>query len=314
MHPMSVSRSHLGHDDLSDRPPARKHKGQARYAVLPELGGVEMLRARFTTHHFSRHFHEGYALGIIEDGALGFRYRGAEVTAPRGAVNLVVPGEAHNGYAAADQGWSYRMLYLPADLVRRVAAQGDSRDDHGGGNGTVGRDLPFFASGVLDDADLARRVHAVHRLLEAPDAPLLEKEIKLHSLVATWIDRHADRAVPWPRPGNEHGAVRRAREYLHANLERDVALAELARAAHLSPFHLARVFESETGIPPHAYLIQIRLARAKEMLGARDTGHRIADIAAATGFADQSHLTRLFKRRYGVTPGAFRKIVQTPHA
>ena len=84
-------------------------------------------------------------------------------------------------------------------------------------------------------------------------------------------------------------------------------LAELARMAGLSPFHLVRVFEKRLGITPHAYLTQTRVERARQRLA---TGGRIADIAVDCGFSDQAHLTRLFKRQTGITPGKYRKIVQ----
>lgn len=103
-----------------------------------------------------------------------------------------------------------------------------------------------------------------------------------------------------------------AREFLEANAEQDVSLVRLAAVAGLSPFHLVRVFREAVGLPPHAYLDQVRVERAKGLLSA---GLPIARAAAEAGFADQSHLTRRFKRLVGVTPGQYRagsKNVQDP--
>nr|BBH92096.1 hypothetical protein KTA_02950 [Thermogemmatispora argillosa] len=77
-------------------------------------------------------------------------------------------------------------------------------------------------------------------------------------------------------------------------------MTQLARVTGLSPFHLAHTFHQVMGLPPHAYLNQLRLEQAKQLLLA---GHPIATVAYAVGCADQSHLTRQFKRIYGVTPG-----------
>jgi AraC-like DNA-binding protein len=93
-----------------------------------------------------------------------------------------------------------------------------------------------------------------------------------------------------------------AREYLEDNLGRSVPLEELARLANLSPFHLARVFRDEVGMPPHAYQTQARLGCARSLLL---RGWPPARVAQETGFADQSHLTRRFKRLVGVTPGRY---------
>ncbi|MDY6953262.1 MAG: AraC family transcriptional regulator, partial [Thermodesulfobacteriota bacterium] len=118
---------------------------------------------------------------------------------------------------------------------------------------------------------------------------------------------HADAPPPLGTVGRERKRVKRAREYMEAHFHEDISLHQLASLAHLSPFHFVRVFRKELGLPPHAYLTQVRVNRAKALLA---KGSKIADTAFDTGFADQSHLTRHFKRITGVTPGQYRKIVQ----
>lgn len=264
--------------------------------ALPQLGGVELLRARYVTQTFSRHFHEGYALGCIEAGAMGFRYLGQNVVAARGQVNLVVPGEAHDGHGAAPEGWAYRMFYLKPEVLAEAAGEILSRPT-----------LPDFRMGVIDDPALAARVRYTHRLLERPQTPLMEKETCLMALLAEWIGRWAEERGGSSRHGREHRAVARAREVIREEYSADLSLAALALAAGLSPWHLVRVFERATGVTPHAYLTQVRVERARQQLAGPD---RIADIACECGFADQAHLTRLFKRQTGMTPGNFRKNLQ----
>lgn len=107
-----------------------------------------------------------------------------------------------------------------------------------------------------------------------------------------------------PPPGNEPRAVARARELLESQLADPPSLEALAAAVNLSPFHFARVFRQATGLPPHAWLKQRRLSRARELL---KSGLPASEVAFALGFADQSHLSRQFKQAYGVTPGAYRQ-------
>ncbi|QGY39974.1 helix-turn-helix domain-containing protein [Pseudodesulfovibrio cashew] len=263
---------------------------------LPFWGGVEVLRARFVTQRFSKHSHEGYALGCIEDGAMRFRYRGESVVAPRGQVNLVVPGEPHDGHGADESGWAYRMFYLDPGALLEAAG------------GLMRRPgMPHFRAGVLDDPQLAAWVDMTHRALSSPDVSSMEKETRLLWLLTHWISRHADERGEWPKRSNEHGAVNRAREIIRARFGEDLPLGELAREAGLSPFHLVRVFEKQLGMTPHGYLTQTRVERAREQLSGNG---RLADIAAACGFSDQAHLTRLFKRQTGLTPGKYRKMLQ----
>ncbi|MDF1506423.1 helix-turn-helix transcriptional regulator, partial [Roseisolibacter sp. H3M3-2] len=93
-----------------------------------------------------------------------------------------------------------------------------------------------------------------------------------------------------------------ARALLGEGFARPLSLAALADAAQLAPARLARAFRAEVGLPPHAYLELVRVEQAKSRLR---RGDPIADVAFATGFADQSHLTRRFRRVVGVTPGVY---------
>ncbi|MBW4040357.1 MAG: helix-turn-helix transcriptional regulator [Acidobacteria bacterium] len=107
--------------------------------------------------------------------------------------------------------------------------------------------------------------------------------------------------LPDARPEKE--LIRRVRDYIEAYYPRNISLADLSTAVETSPFHLLRTFRREVGLTPHGYLIQVRVEAAKRLLRSR-TG--IADVAGRTGFTDQSHLTRHFKRLTGVTPNRYR--------
>lgn len=109
------------------------------------------------------------------------------------------------------------------------------------------------------------------------------------------------------RPARPHRAVVRASEFIHDNYARGLRLADIAAAAHLSPFHLIRMFRKSTGKTPHQYLIQVRVNMARSLLSAGAGSGSLADIAAAVGFVDQSHLTRHFKRVLGLTPKQVRQ-------
>lgn len=251
------------------------------------------LAARYRHQRFSRHIHQDYALGVIEAGALAFRYRGSRVVAPAGSVNLVQPGVPHDGEPALPQGWRYRMLYLPPTALAMVLPE-DAPP-------------PTFGPGVIEDATLAAMVADTHRLLFSPQASELARQTRLLALMSAWIGRFAEHPPDTPPPGPEPRAVRLVLDIVAARYAENITLAALSAATGLSPWHLARVVTRTTGLPPHAHLLERRLDAARAALAGRA---RLADIAAATGFADQSHLTRAFLARFGLTPGAYRKIVQ----
>ena len=97
-------------------------------------------------------------------------------------------------------------------------------------------------------------------------------------------------------------AVSDAVRFIDANYARELSLADIGEAARLSPFHLARVFKKATGVSPHRYLVQVRVNAARTLLTSGAGRRSLADVAAAVGFSDQSHLTRQFKRVLGLTP------------
>ena len=270
---------------------------KAKLWRVPELGNLELLRARFRKQRFGRHYHDGYAIGVIEGGALGFEYLGEHLVALPGNVNLAVPGEPHNGFAAEDQGWRYRMFYLPAQLLERAASEVADKPVR----------PPFFRQGVIEDPHLAGQIRSLHMALESPGISILEAETRLLDTLAHMVLRHAEDKLGLGFKPTSHSAVEKAVEYLEAHYQVNPSLESLSRVAGLSRFHFLRVFHKQMGLPPHTYLTQVRIRRAKELLY---QGLTIADVALDTGFTDQSHLNRHFKRLVGVTPGAYSNSIQ----
>lgn len=264
---------------------------------VPLLANSELLAATQRTQRFPRHTHEQYAIGVVEQGALGFFYRGEQVVAPAGSINLCIPGEAHTGEPASAEGWSYRMFYFDAAILQRIATTVADRPSP----------LPIIQAGVLADPAIAQQLHHAHRQLEEPHTPLLTQESVLLEVLAQLLWRYADNPPAIPQVGQEAYAVTQIKQYIDECFSEDIPLSTLAALTHLSPYHLIRVFRAAVGVPPHAYLRQVRVQQAKTLLAA---GHPIAEVALAVGFADQSHLHRWFKRLWGVTPAQYRNSVQ----
>jgi AraC-like DNA-binding protein len=265
----------------------------ANYAAAGAFG-VELLHAHFERHVYERHSHEGYAIGVTETGVQAFHCRGALHASTTGMIMAFNPDEPHDGHAGIPEGFTYRMLYLPPETVRGVLA--DARDGRPA-------ELPFARAPLIRDGVLARRVQALHQAL-SDGAPTLECEALLRDTCLRFAACHADglfaSANTVLRPNL--AALRRARDFLRESLADDVTTADLADLAGMSRFHLCRAFARTFGLPPHAYQLQLRLADAKRQLAA---GQPPAEVAAAIGFADQSHLTKRFKGAFGITPGQF---------
>jgi AraC-like DNA-binding protein len=256
---------------------------------LPAFGGIDMVHATYTAHAFSPHLHEVFAMGVITRGANKLACRGATHVVRTGQMVVIEPGEIHTGEPVGKTGWTYRMLYPAADVVRAAAG----RDE------TTG-DTPHFRSTLIDDPRCADEFVRLHHQLESSSSEL-EQESRILTFLRGFVATHAGGCAE-PPPGRDHRAIAIVRDYLHAHYNRPVRLATLAELTDLSPFHLIRVFRAGVGLPPYSYLEQVRIARAQAMLS---RGVSVSRVAFATGFSDQSHLTRHFKRIVGMTPGQY---------
>jgi len=247
-------------------------------AWRPNVPGLaEVLHAHFTEHAYPAHVHGEWTLLLVDAGGVDYTLDGHRQQAVTQRLTVLPPYVSHDGRAAGPGGFDKRVLYvderwLPASLVGAAVR-----------------------SPSLADPELTRAVAAVHRSLDDP----LEAEARL-ALVTERIGLHLSTAEPRHRD-RDPGLARLVR----ARLDDDDAVTLDALAGELGthPSHLVRAFRREYSLPPHRYVVGRRLDRARRLLL---DGLPIAEVAAATGFHDQSHLTRHFRALLGTTPGAFR--------
>ena len=253
---------------------------------------VDCLTATFRKHRYALHAHETFVIGAITSGCGTLWLQGTRHRASPGDLTLLNPEDVHDGTPHDDTGYSYRVTYPSAPLVRRLAAE------------ITGHEVqPHFRCRVIRDPAAATRLVAAHLALETSGWSLGTEEALLLAY-ACCLERHAEGFRPEAPRGREQQRVSRVKSMLEDQAtSSDVCLADLAGEVGVSRFHLIRMFRNEAGTTPHAYLVGRRIEAAKRRLR---RGEAPIAVASATGFADQAHLTRVFKARVGVTPGAYR--------
>lgn len=241
-------------------------------------GGVELQHGRNVAHAFTPHFHAEYQILVMLGGDLRLLLGVDEYAVAPGQICVVNPRDVHGGRSEG-WGWECRNFYVPPDFIR--AAIGSA---------------PRFPYPVIDDPPVARALVKAHRLgLSAPSA--LAADAAIVEALAALFKAHAGadvRAAPAVSAG-----VAAAVAHLREHFAEAVRVETLARIAGLSLYHFLRVFSRETGLTPHAFQNQLRLAYAKKQLA---QGAPAARAAAEAGYYDQSHLIRALRRSHGLTP------------
>ncbi|ASP40837.1 AraC family transcriptional regulator [Bacterioplanes sanyensis] len=256
------------------------------------LGGLELLRARYETRTFGKHSHEGFTIGVIEQGAQSFYRTGGQHIAPAGTVILVNADEVHDGHAQTHGGWAYQALYpLPDQLAQLTESL------------TQGRmSTPYFPQPVAYDPQLAHALRLAMNASSDEYCSRLQRETLMADALQQLIVRHGRHRPPVAQTPRAQRQVEQVKSFLDEHPTADLSLHELAQMASLSPYHMARAFKRQYGLPPHAYQIQVRLRRARQLLR---LGLAATQVAHDCGFHDQSHLHRHFVRAMGTTPGQY---------
>lgn len=252
---------------------------------------INSLQAYYVKYSYPRHSHDQYVICLIERGVQSFLHKGTKYITPPSGLIMINPGVIHTGEPATEQGFLLRSLYPTVASMQAVAAELTGR------SGVI----PYFKEVRVDDPVMTHAFIALHDSLKRKDDPLAA-ESHLMTTMAELIRRYADLRPPERPPGHERRAIRHAREYLESHFAQSISLTELANHVSLSPYYLLRVFRREVGLPPHAFLQDVRIRRAQELI---EQGRPLAEVALSTGFSSQSHLTRRFKHVVGETPGRY---------
>lgn len=264
-----------------------KKQGLAFSWLVDDLEGVVCFRATAMRHNYGRHCHEAYALGVIEAGVGGNHCRGADHYSVPGSIVVMNPGETHTGYSVGDAPLTYRMFYIPSQTLINTLPENAA--------------APYFETICVIDKPWARKLLQLHCCLELSADPM-EKQARFYQTLVAFSTRFGHNC-PQIEAGNESYAIRQVKAFLHANYALPVTIDTLARLTQLNRTYLIRSFTKTVGIPPYAYLTQVRVEKAKQLLA---DGLSPVQTALEVGFADQSHLNRHFKKLTGTTPRLYR--------
>jgi AraC-like DNA-binding protein len=237
-------------------------------------------------HHFPRHSHDQFGVGVMVSGGQRSWSGVGTVRASAGDVIMVNPGEIHDGAPLDGTAREWRIIYLDPAIVAREA------NEEFAGPAEIVRP-------VAHDPVLAWCLTELFDSVIGGNSEPLEREEKMLRSIIWLFRRHG---VAKFMSGGSSPSVARAVKRIDSAPERQVSLTELAALSGVSRFQLLRAFSRDLGITPHAYVIQRRVLLAQRFLA---DGQTPTEAAMQAGFSDQSHMTRAFVRRVGITPGCY---------
>lgn len=253
----------------------------------PDLPYLEIRHSIYKGCSFSKHMHDTLSVGAILSGKGDVFIQNANHEIRKGDVIVIPPGVIHSCNPNSASKWEYLMAHIQEDWLTGS--------------------LPDFTDILRKSAltkPILRKESVFHSFLDfyeslqtAPEK--LEKEERMIRMLALVFSHFGD--------SNDRGAstdpkpyfIEEMKHFLSENLDQKVSLEQLSKLTKVSPFYLLRSFSRHVGIPPHAYLLQVRINLARKLIR---EGGSLVDVALGTGFFDQSHFTKAFKRSVGLTP------------
>ena len=236
---------------------------------------------------YDKHSHAHFSIGAITGGHSHYLNQRSRQEVGPGSLVLMNPEEVHACNPIADQPWSYLMFYLDTDWLRSQQEEAGLGSEFRPFDMTASRD-PLLYQGLQ---------HLHHQLVEAPDP--LAREVACHLFSRQLLARLTP--ARWDDRPPQH--LQRAAELMQDDSASPLSLSQLSAVAGLTPSHFVRAFSQHYGMTPHAYLLDRRIRHARTLL---KQGQPLAEVALASGFADQAHFQRQFKRRVAATPGQYR--------
>jgi AraC-like DNA-binding protein len=272
----------------------------------PQLEGLALFTSTLAKHQHDLHAHGALAVIQLTQGAKSYCVEGRRLPVHEGQIAIANPGELHGCEYVDDQPWAHRTWYASAALVETLSLE-------------LGlRARAEIGGPVVSDAATCRHIRQLHERAQqeagnlTDDADALNQECAALLGLVHMLNAHGHARTPRrsERPERLDDAKRRVDkciDIMRAAPSAPLGLAALAQEVGVSRFQVVRDFARVLSMTPGDYLRTLRMETAKSLLA---TARTIGDVAAAAGYSDQSHFSRVFRKVYGITPMAYASLVR----
>ena len=253
---------------------------------------IEAYRFKGIMQKFPAHFHEYYVIGYIEEGQRYLVCKGEEYIINPGDLLLFNPYDTHSCEQIDGKTLDYRCINVKPEVMKKIVLEI---------NGT--NNLPYFKPNVLYQSEFVSNLKELHLKISQDESEFKKEELFLY-FMEELIQMYSDLTITPPASETSH-EINTICNYLEGNYTKTITLNDLSDLTGWSKYHLLRSFTKHRGISPYSYLETIRINHAKKLL---EQGVKPIEVTFLTGFSDQSHFTKFFKRQIGLTPKQYLRI------
>lgn len=253
---------------------------------------IELLSASFNKFSYAKHWHDEFAIGLIQKGAEGLDFNGSKISIPANNIVAINPGEVHTGFSASNIGWTYRMFYFDVSLIKEILQDRNIYN------------LSSFVNLSIHDPKLFNKFLSLHIALEEEHFKLKKDSLIVESITeifSTYTSSKFDKT----KTHKDFRINTLIREYIIDNFSQNISLDELSLLFKRDKYQLIRNFKSQFNISPHQFHNFLKIQKSKILL---EKGFDISTIALDCGFFDQSHYSRNFKNIFGLSPGSYKRL------
>lgn len=263
-----------------------------KFSRVKELPELETYQVVDVAQSASRHIHWVFSLSVCQSGVCVHETKRGKYVVMPGSIFVINAGEKHSKCVPNDCTYSSCSIRIDPKFLNTLITQIGGQE----------LDSFHFQQPAIYNRAMSQQIVSLYRTLKE-NTSKLEKQCLLLDIIAKLYACYSCERVKPPVMGDERTPLSRVCEYLQDCFSENVSLSQLASIAGLSEFHLSRVFTKEIGVPPHTYQLQVRLKKATDLIA---TGKTLVEAALETGFCDQSHFHKAFKKKFGITPGQYK--------
>lgn len=255
---------------------------------------IELLSASFKNFSYSKHWHDEFAIGVIEEGVEGVDFNGSRIDIPKNNIVAINPGEVHTGFSISNSGWKYRMFYFDPNLIKSILSEHSIQND------------TLITNPNILNPYLFKNLLALHHSLESEHFNLIRDTLLINTITDLFAN-HGSQKFNIKKYKKDFLSNSKIKEYLYDNFNENISLDELSVLVNMNKYQLIKNFKKEYNLTPHQFLTLIKINKSKEFL---KKGYSLSDTALECGFFDQSHLSRYFKSYTAVSPSTYKNALK----